>query len=199
MRYQHNTGRMLHLIIWAILVMAAGAVCIISPGICSERIGSLDLALPVPEETHQQAYLGVQGQDRFTLGQISGQVVIIEIFSMYCPICQREAADVNALFERIRQDPQLRRRVKLLGIGAGNSAFEVAFFKKKYDIKFPLFPDGDFRLHKQIGEVNTPHFFGLRLLENEKTDLFFSRSGEIKDVEKFLQILLQESGITVQP
>ncbi len=199
MYYQHNTSRMLNLIIMAILVMAAGSVCIIRPGICSERTGSLDFDLPVPEETLQQAYLGIQGQDRFTLGQISGQVVIVEIFSMYCPICQREAADVNALFERILQDPRLRERVKLLGIGAGNSAFEVTFFKKKYDIEFPLFPDEDFRLHKHIGEVNTPHFFGLRLLENEKADLFFSRSGEIEDVEKFLQTLLKESGITLEP
>ncbi|MFO7914030.1 MAG: TlpA disulfide reductase family protein [Desulfotignum sp.] len=199
MHYLHNTGRMLKRTILAILVTAAGAVCIIPPGICSERAGSLDFDLPVPEETHQQVYLGVQGRDRFTLGQISGQVVIVEVFSMYCPICQREAANVNALFDLIRQDPRLSERVKLLGIGAGNSAFEVTFFKKKYDIEFPLFPDEDFRLHKQIGEVNTPHFFGLRLMENEKTDLFFSRSGEIEDVKKFLQTLLKESGITLQP
>jgi len=199
MHYQHNTGRMLHRIILVILVTAAVAACSIRPGICGQRAGSLDFDLPVPEEIHLQAYLGVQGQDRFTLGQIAARVVIVEIFSMYCPICQREAADVNALFDRIRQDPQLRERVKLLGIGAGNSAFEVAFFKKKYNIEFPLFPDEDFSLHKQIGEVNTPHFFGLRLLENEKADLFFSRSGEIEDVKKFLQTLLKESGITLQP
>ena len=199
MHYRHRSGSMPHRAIFAILVMAASAVCSISPGICSQISGSLDFELPVPEASHQQAYLGVQGRDRFTLGQIAARVVIVEIFSMYCPICQREAADVNALFDRIRQDPQLREQVKLLGIGAGNSAFEVAFFKKKYHITFPLFPDGDFRLHKQIGEVNTPHFFGLKLLENGKTDLFFSRSGEIENVESFLQTILQESGITVQP
>ncbi|HKL01411.1 MAG TPA: TlpA disulfide reductase family protein [Desulfotignum sp.] len=199
MRYQHNTGRILNRTILAILVMAAGAACIIRPGICSQRSGSLDFDLPVPEESLQQAYLGVQGRDRFTLGQIAARVVIVEIFSMYCPICQREAADVNALFDRIRQDPQLSEQVKLLGIGAGNSAFEVSFFKKKYHIEFPLFADGDFQLHKQIGEVNTPHFFGLKKLENGDMELFFSRSGEIEDVETFLQTLLKESGVTLQP
>lgn len=171
----------------------------IKTGECQEREEKLDFNLPVPEDQAQKQYLGLLEGDHFSIGQVKAKIVIIEIFSMYCPVCQREAVNVNHLFQLIQNNASLKEHVKMLGIGAGNSSFEVDFFKKKYDIKFPLFSDTDFSLHKKIGEVRTPHFFGVTLEEDHTFKVFYSKSGDVSDPDTFLKTLLQQSGLKEAP
>jgi peroxiredoxin len=169
------------------------------PGFSEEPAGRLDFLLPAPDKADHRQYLGLPPDQPFSLGQVKARVVIVEIFSMYCPVCQREAEKVNALFRLIQSRPGLKDKVKLIGIGAGNSAYEVNFFREKYSIEFPLFSDTDFSIHKKIGEVRTPHFFCLSLEENNRFSVFYSGTGVIETPEAFLDILLKDSGIQVTP
>jgi peroxiredoxin len=151
------------------------------------------LASPVSRELKE--YLGLSDQTHFKIKEIKAEVVIIEIFSMYCPHCQREAPTVNDFYRKIESDPELRGRVKLMGIGAGNSEYEIGFFKKKYQIPFPLFPDQDFHIHKIIGEVRTPYFIGIRIHGDGTPVIFYSKLGGPKDARKFLNELIERSGL----
>jgi len=167
-------------------------VCIIvsiSPAFAGSDELSLDFALPAPLEKIHQNYLGVDPGQAFTLDRVKADILVIEIFSMYCPICQREAPKVNTLFQHLEQIKD--KSVRLIGIGAGNSAYETEFFRKTYGIEFPLFSDGKFVIHKKIGEKGTPFFIGLKPGNPKETQVFFTHSGDIKDLDAFVDQLLK--------
>jgi len=154
-----------------------------------------DLNLPAPRDSAEKKYLGLSGRDPFKIPQIKATVVVIEIFSMYCPYCQAEAPSVNSLYARIENDPALKGKVKLIGIGVGNSQFEVDLFKKKYAIPFPLFADGDFAIHAMFGEVRTPYFIAAKINPDGTHRVIYSKLGRMEGVEQFLNSLTKLAGL----
>jgi len=152
-----------------------------------------NVELPGPKDGADRRYLGLSGA--FKIPDIKARAVIVEIFSMYCPYCQKEAPVVNQLFARIEGNPALKGKIKMLGIGMGNSPFEVGVFKKKYGVAFPLFPDPDFVIHKRMGEVRTPYFIVIRILPNGGHRVVYSKLGAFGDVDAFLAAIVRDAGI----
>jgi hypothetical protein len=99
------------------------------------------------------------------------------------------------MYRRIESSQKLEGKVKLIGIGVGNSAFEVGYFKKVYNIPFPLFPDGDFEIHKKLGEVRTPYFMGIRLMGDGSYKIYYSKLGGAGDTDALMKMLLKDSGL----
>jgi peroxiredoxin len=102
---------------------------------------------------------------------------------------------VNELYRAIQSNKDLKNKIKLIGIGSGNSDFEVNFFRKKYEIPFPLFSDEDYSIHKTLGEVRTPYFIGVRLKSDGSSEVFYSKQGGFKDANKFLKMMVKLSGL----
>jgi thiol-disulfide isomerase/thioredoxin len=153
------------------------------------------ISLPVPGDDGYRKYLGLKGDGSFLVPQIKAKVVLIEIFSMYCPHCQKDAPVVNDLYGKITADASLKDDMKMIGIGAGNSDFEVDFFKKNYDIKFPLFSDGDFVVHKVLGEVRTPYYIAIRINKNGTHKVIYSKLGSFGDPGEFIKRLKNLAGL----
>lgn len=148
-----------------------------------------EILLSVPENPESRSYLGLSSEaGTFEIGSIKARLLIIEIFSMYCPHCQREASKVNRLYQKIEKDAYLKKHIKLIGIGAGNSAYEVDVFRKKYDVPFPLIPDPEFEIYGQIGKVRTPYFFVVEISPEQRPHrVVHAEIGELNGVSRFLE------------
>jgi peroxiredoxin len=153
-----------------------------------------EIILSVPENPVHREYLGLTQKKTFLPPHIDAQVLIIEIFSMYCPHCQREAPVINELYHRIEEDRKLRGRVKLIGIGVGNSPCEIGLFQKKYEIPFPLFSDEDFSIYRKLDEVATPYFICMQIQKNGTHRVFYKKIGGFGDPGEFLELIMNRSG-----
>ena len=154
-----------------------------------------DITLPVPKDSAEKNYLdlGFFEFGTFKIPEIKAKLVIIEIFSMYCPYCQGEAPNVNQLSAKIDDNPSLKGKIKIIGIGAGNTSYEVGTFKKKYNVPFPLFADGDYVIHKIVGEVRTPYFIAVKISPDGTNRVIYSKLGAIGGVDDFLSALIKLS------
>jgi len=151
------------------------------------------IELPVPQDGRLQEYLGVSGAGLFSVNQIKADIVIIKLFSVYCPLCHKDAPKMNQLYAKIESSAELKGRLKLLAIGAGNSVQQVAQFKKEYGLKFPVFADGNGSIHRQLGSVKFPYYMGVKLGGGHNARIFYARLGQIKDTDTFLQSILRAS------
>ena len=151
--------------------------------------------LPIPQDARAERYLGLSGPGQFTIAQIEAKVVIIQIFSMYCPVCQKEAFRVNKLYSTIQKRKDLKDKIKMIGIGTGNTPFEVGFFQKKYEVDFPLFSDENLSIHQILGELRTPYFIGVKINRDGSNEVFYSRLGQFRDVDSFLRRIVELSGL----
>jgi peroxiredoxin len=154
-----------------------------------------DVSLAMPEKSLQKEYLGLKGNGSFKLSQIKAELLIIEIFSMYCPYCQKEAPNVNELYSIISGRDDIKDKIRIIGIGAGNTPLEVDVFRKKYAVEFPLFSDESFSVHTATGGVRTPYFFVIRTRAGEPGVIVYSNVGTLHDPGQFLDLIMKKSSL----
>jgi len=155
-----------------------------------------NVRLFVPEDARMRAYLGIKEKSgQIPLENIKGDILIIEIFSMYCPHCQRHAPEANKLYNAIDSRADLRDKIKMIGIGVGNSKYEVGIFREKYSPPFPLFDDRNSSVLNTFVGILTPHYFGLKIKPDSTLEVFYSEAGGFTDAGEFLDMIVKLSGI----
>lgn len=156
-----------------------------------------EITLTVPQNQQYREYLGLSRPpgEEFSLAEVDGDILLIELFSMYCPYCQAEAPRINEFHALARELAEEGIEIKMVGLGASNTQFEVEYFRDTYDIEFPLFPDKTLTMYKKLGGEGTPGFIGCLLEEGKKPLIVLRQSGGFDNPEEFLALLLQKAGL----
>lgn len=63
-------------------------------------------------------------------------------------------------------------------------------------VAFGLPADGDFTIHKQLGEVRTPYFIGIRIQGDGRHGVFYAKLGGPRDAGAMLEERIKKSGLT---
>ena len=143
--------RWLLLLLLVLVARPVGAVPLIQMGDPFPQV-----AMPTPADAAQRAYLGLPEGTTFTLDQVGGKVVLVEILNVLCPHCQRQTKPYNELYRKIEADPATRGQIRMLGVAVGNNKEQIDDFVSVYSVLFPVVSDAQFNVHRAIGGSRTP-------------------------------------------
>lgn len=154
-----------------------------------------DLTLPAPAAAKEAAELGLPASaTTFRLADLKADAVVLVVFSMYCTYCQKEAPSLAKLHALIRERG-LSGKLKLIGLGAGNSAYEVNVFRETYKLSLPLVEDPDYAAHKALGQVGTPFYYVLAR-QGQGFVIVDEQLGRVDSMEQFLKAVQDKTGLS---
>jgi peroxiredoxin len=139
--------------------------------------------LTAPSSPELQNYLGIEINSEFNLSQIRTKLILIEILNTFCPDCQKNAPQMNRVFNIVENDADLKSDIKLIGIAAGNDASHIEPFIKEFKIKFPVFPDPDNKIHELLGGAGPPGV----ILADIHGKVLFVHEGVLEDIDFLLE------------
>jgi AhpC/TSA family len=155
-----------------------------------------EVPLPVPVQAGARAYLGLPAGETFTLSQVKADVVLVEMLNVLCPHCRKQTKPYNRLFQMLQKDPELRDKVKMLGVAVANSAEQIADFVDIYAVAYPIAADRSFALHQAVRGGPTP--LSIYVLQDPAGGpgvVAGSSLGEDDQMEQLLAYLVELTGM----
>jgi peroxiredoxin len=115
-----------------------------------------EIALKTPSQAKDRTYLGISGGDQFKIKDLKAEVILVEIFDVYCLPCQKQAPLYKQLFGLIQSNPAARDQIKMIGIATGNDEAEIKKFQDHFQVPYPIISDPKFILHEAVGGPPAP-------------------------------------------
>ncbi len=103
------------------------------------------------------AYLGIDKKPPLAFRELSGSFFVMEVFNVFCMRCPKNVPLLNSLYDLSEKDPQLRGKLKVIGIAAGNNRKELDIYARQYKVAFPSFADDLFSSHIALGKPRVPY------------------------------------------
>jgi peroxiredoxin len=153
--------------------------------------GEAKLAAPVADR--ERGYLGLPGGAAdFVLSDVRADVLIVDLFDMYCHVCQKTAPKVNALFALLEKRGY-GGRIKMIGVAVGDTPLEAETFRRKFQVPFPVLADRVKAVSAEFGNEKRPCLLVLKKREG-RLSVIFSHTGSIDDIEATLEAILKAAG-----
>ena len=155
--------------------------------------------LPIPQNDAEQNYLGISGSGKFKITQIKSPVIIIEVLCTDCPNCRIAASSVNEVYEEIQARPDLKDKIKIIGIMQDNNINEVDSYRARYNVPFPLFLDPGGSISDRLGVQDIPTFIGIKNNDDGTTEQFYFQSGAFRlwSENRFLKKIIKLSKLEI--
>lgn len=142
-------------------------------------------ALPAEE----QQYLGILRKSSFTLKDIQGTLLVIEVFSTYCTSCPRDIPVLNEVYSSVRKERGLRESVRVFSIAIGNTRTEVEGYIKEFRALYPVLTDYNFIAHKALGDPRVPFTLIVRNTAQGRCVIEYTHQGVLSSAEEILRVL----------
>jgi peroxiredoxin len=83
----------------------------------------------------------------------------------------------------IQEDADLKKDVKVIGLGVGNTPKQLEAFKTKFRVQFPLIPEQTGETHSALGAPPTPAM----IVATPAGKVLMTHGGVIKDFDALLK------------
>jgi peroxiredoxin len=167
-----------------VLLLLVGLFC--SPTYAAETLppGSKlpEITLKGPNAPQVKAYLGVADEKLFSLSQIQAKLTLVEFFDVFCPVCQKNAPVLNRVYQLFKEDKNLGKDFKMIGIGIGTQPEDLPAYVKAFKVEFPLLADPKKEVQKKVNLQNVPH----TILLDRKGKILMSHAGFIGNFDAFV-------------
>ena len=129
------------------------------------------------------------GAKSFALTDLRAHFLLVELYSELCSGCLNAVPAYNRLFELIESDPELKGRLKLIGMGAGSSKRAVVKFRRVNQVRFPLFADDKREVFNCLGEPVLPVAYLLKNQGNGRWQILQIISNPAESPQAFLGLI----------
>ena len=119
----------------------------------------------------------------FKLSSMHGKAVYLNFFANWCPPCNEEAPDVNALQKKYQ-----RRNFVVVGIDERESASRANDFLRKYGLVYKAVVDQSGSIMQPYGAIGLP----VHVFIDRRGNIKLVRNGEMSkaDIEKAIRSIL---------
>ena len=122
----------------------------------------------------ERDYLGLGAPSPFTIGAVRADLVVAEFFNSSCYACALMAPVMEEVWKMVEARPDIRGRVRFVGIGVGNTQEQAREFHDRYETPFPMLADPEFATFDALGTTEgTPY---LVLIRNRPDGSVFARA-----------------------
>lgn len=164
------------------LILLAGCSTFQSAGTHSSLALS-EIKLRTPPSQQARQYLGLKDTASFALSDIDANFIVLGYYGVKCPFCHEQAPVSNQIFDLIRQDDELSRDVKMIGVMIGSNPEETGTYAESFHILYPMTNDPFFEIYRNLGKTNVP----LTLVMARDGRILMSKTGVIADPVRFVK------------
>jgi thiol-disulfide isomerase/thioredoxin len=130
-----------------------------------------------------KSYLGIN-EEPFSLNQIKTRLLLVEFFDVFCPVCQKNAPIINRLYNVIKEDKNLSKDLKLIGIALESQPKDLEVYRKNFKVELPLVPDPNKEIFDRVkGKIK---FVPLLVLVDNKGKVLMEHTGAISNFDGLL-------------
>lgn len=94
------------------------------------------------------------GDGTLSSAELAGRPVVINFWASWCEPCREEAGDLQAAWEKYRD-----QGVLILGVNVQDSEKDAEAFVDEFDLTFPIVRDKDLVLYNELGVRGLPETF----------------------------------------